>query len=259
MCFSLYENIIETHYKTSRLSHDPKAYGWCLNNRLMSPLAASWTHPFSSGMHFFFLRAHTFRFRRIWRITPTRSSSTRWFSTADTSMYLQSYRTAIVLPAEKKGKFTLNTVIAAISCKVSSIFSRRRYQFYLGDKCTFKGRNNLKIIKPLGMWCTCWWRNTHMSQGISRYGSLTRSVKLQVAHAPGMPGTFSPPPRVSDPDMHHRTCVSHLPWCIPGSLISGFLWSRWRGKRSRVSRRMHNLQFYVPGKRPIAMENSCAV
>ena len=33
-------------------------------------------------------------------------------------------------------------------------------------------------------------------------GPLTRYVKLRVAHAPGMPGTFSPPPQVRDPDMH---------------------------------------------------------
>ena len=31
---------------------------------------------------------------------------------------------------------------------------------------------------------------------------------------------------------------------MPGSLISGSLWSQWRGKRSRHSRRMHNMQFY---------------
>ena len=39
-------------------------------------------------------------------------------------------------------------------------------------------------------------------------GPLARYVKLRVAYAPGMSGTFSPPPRVSDPDMHHtsRTC-----------------------------------------------------
>ena len=56
-----------------------------------------------------------------------------------------------------------------------------------------------------------------------------------------MPGTFSPPPWVSDPDMHHGTCVMHMPWCMPGSLTLGFLWSRWRGKRSRHSRHMRNL------------------
>ena len=47
--------------------------------------------------------------------------------------------------------------------------------------------------------------------------------KIAVAHAPGMPGTFSPPPRVSDPDMHHGTCVTHVPWCMPGLLTSIFL------------------------------------
>ena len=76
---------------------------------------------------------------------------------------------------------------------------------------------------------------------------------LRVAHAPGMPGTFSPRPRVSDPDMHHDTCVTHVSWCMPGSLTSGFLWNRWRGKRSRHSRRMRNPQFYVSGKRPITV------
>ena len=28
--------------------------------------------------------------------------------------------------------------------------------------------------------------------------------------------------------MHHGTCVTHVPWCKPGSLTNGFLWSRWR-------------------------------
>ena len=63
---------------------------------------------------------------------------------------------------------------------------------------------------------------------------------------------FSPPPRVSYPEMHNGTCVTHVPWCMPGSLTSGFLWSRWRGNRSRHSRRMRNPQFYVSVKRPIA-------
>ena len=75
--------------------------------------------------------------------------------------------------------------------------------------------------------------------------------KIPGAHAPGMPGTFSPLPQVSDPDMHHGTCVTHVPWCMSGSLTSGFLWNRRRGKRSRHSRRRRNLQFYVSGKRPI--------
>ena len=62
------------------------------------------------------------------------------------------------------------------------------------------------------------------------YGLLARYVKLCVAHAPGMPGTFSPPPRVSDSDKHHGTCVTHVPWRMPGSLASGFLCQSAAGK-----------------------------
>ena len=82
---------------------------------------------------------------------------------------------------------------------------------------------------------------------------LTRYAKLRVAHAPGMPETFFPPPWISDPDMHHGTCVTHVPWCMPGSLTSGFLWSRWRGKRSRHSRCMRNPQFCASGKGPMGL------
>ena len=49
-------------------------------------------------------------------------------------------------------------------------------------------------------------------------------------------------PLLSDPGMHYGTCVTvHVgianPWC--------------RGKRSRYSRRTHNPQFYISGKRPM--------
>ena len=71
------------------------------------------------------------------------------------------------------------------------------------------------------------------------------NVKLWILHAPGMLGTFSPPARVSGPDMHHGTCLMHVPWCILGSLTSGFIWSRWRGKLSQHARRMCHSQFFV--------------
>ena len=54
--------------------------------------------------------------------------------------------------------------------------------------------------------------------------------KIAGAHAPGMPGTFSPSPQVSAPDMHHGTCVTHVPWCMPGLVTSGFRWNRRRGE-----------------------------
>ena len=30
-----------------------------------------------------------------------------------------------------------------------------------------------------------------------------------------------PNPLVNDPGMHHGTCVTHVPWCMSGSLTSG--------------------------------------
>ena len=58
------------------------------------------------------------------------------------------------------------------------------------------------------------------------HGPLARYVKLSDANAPGMPGTFSPPPTskkimVSDPGMQNDTCVTHVPWCMSGLLIRG--------------------------------------
>ena len=46
----------------------------------------------------------------------------------------------------------------------------------------------------------------------------------------GNAGNVFPSPQISDPDIHHGTCVTHVPWCMPGSLTSGFLWNRRRGK-----------------------------
>ena len=60
-----------------------------------------------------------------------------------------------------------------------------------------------------------------------------------------------PPQIVSELDMHHGTCMTHMPWCMPGSLTGGFLLSRWRGKRSLHPRCMRNPQYYVSGKRPM--------
>ena len=91
----------------------------------------------------------------------------------------------------------------------------------------------------------------NIEQLLQPMGPLARYVKLWVVHAPGMPGTSSPPLRVCDPDMHHGTCVTRLAWCMTGSITIRFLWSWWRGKRSRHSRRICNMHFCVSRKRTI--------
>ena len=66
-------------------------------------------------------------------------------------------------------------------------------------------------------------KQKQLQADVSHQWASCQIIKLRFAHAPGMQGTFSPPPRVSDPDMHHSTCVTHVPWCMSGSLTSGFL------------------------------------
>ena len=58
-------------------------------------------------------------------------------------------------------------------------------------------------------------------------------------------------PLVSDPGMHYGRCITHVLWCMSGSLTS-----RCRGKRSQHSWRMRNPQFYVSGKRPMQAESN---
>ena len=53
-------------------------------------------------------------------------------------------------------------------------------------------------------------------------------------------------PLVSDPSMHHGTCVY-----ARAVMHAGIANLRWWGKRSRHSRRLRNPQFYVSGKRPM--------
>ena len=84
-------------------------------------------------------------------------------------------------------------------------------------------------------------------------GPLARYVKMWVAHASGMPGTFSLPPtsnettswrpRHASRHVRHARAVMHV----------GLAYSQWQRKRSRHSRRMRNPRFYLSGKRPYWM------
>ena len=78
----------------------------------------------------------------------------------------------------------------------------------------------LSVIQCMNAW----------GRGMTTWASCQIRKLAGPVRAPGMAGTFSPPPRVSDPYIHHGTCVTRVPWCMPGSLINGFLWSRRRRK-----------------------------
>ena len=126
--------------------------------------------------------------------------------------------------------------------------SLRKYKIYL-DFQSYPNTEMSQVVKSL---LHGW--NVSSMQHAQHHGPLARYVKWRVAHAPGMPGTFSSPPWVSDPDTYHGMCVTHVLWCKPGSLTTSFLWSQGRGKRSWHSRSMRNQQFYVSGKRPMVAD-----
>ena len=82
-------------------------------------------------------------------------------------------------------------------------------------------------------------------------GSITLYVKLWFAHAPGLSGTCFPLPiskkTASKISLHAPRHVRD----VRAVMHVGIANPRWRGKRSRHSRRMHKSQFYVSGKRPM--------
>ena len=83
-------------------------------------------------------------------------------------------------------------------------------------------------------------------------GSLTRYVKLWVAHAPRMSETFPPPPTSKETTSSRSCHASRLGRHARALMHGGIANPRWRGKLSRHSRRMRNPQFYVSGKLPIS-------
>ena len=70
--------------------------------------------------------------------------------------------------------------------------------------------------------------------------------KIASCACAGNAGSVFPAPRVRDPDMHHGTCVTHVPWCMLGSLTSRLPWSRWWGKHSGACA-TRNLTYLVRG------------
>ena len=61
-------------------------------------------------------------------------------------------------------------------------------------------------------------------------------------------------PLVSDPDMHHGTCVMHVPWCTCRDACRDRLPSV-AGKTFPAFPAHAHQQFYVSGKRPIGVED----
>ena len=82
-------------------------------------------------------------------------------------------------------------------------------------------------------WCTVLYRGS--TPGPNSPWASCQKRRIARCACAGNDGNVFPSLLVSDFDMHHGTCVTHVPWCTPGSLTSGFLWHRSWGNRSRYS------------------------
>ena len=103
-----------------------------------------------------------------------------------------------------------------------------------------------KPIGPPYQWLSNW------SCHSLAMGLLPYMVKLRVAHAPGMPGTFSPQPTSKEIASYRSRHASRHVRDARAVMHVGINNQRWWGKRSRHSRRMRNPQFCVSGKRQIS-------
>ena len=101
-------------------------------------------------------------------------------------------------------RILVNKIVIEITiCRVFSVTHRWEYL----------KSNTMRLFGPV--------MHTCLSK-LGHHGPLVRYVKLRDAHAPGMPGTFSPPWQVSDPNMHHGTCVTYVPRYMPSMAGKNF-------------------------------------
>ena len=87
------------------------------------------------------------------------------------------------------------------------------------------------------------------------YGPLIRYVKLPVRMRWEYRERFPCHRWLSDPDMQHGTCVTHVPWRMPGSLTSSFLWSRRRGNVPGIPGACATRNFTYLVRGPLALKS----
>ena len=74
---------------------------------------------------------------------------------------------------------------------------------------TLHRRMKLALLITMGSWASCQIRKTVGCACAGNAGNVFPCRRLQRKLL------------VSDPDMHHGTCVTHVPWCMSGSLTRG--------------------------------------
>ena len=96
--------------------------------------------------------------------------------------------------------------------------------------------NHESNFRGVSNWLVSWL----VDYGGIAHGPLARYVKLRVAHGPGIPGTFYPPPISKEIVSWWPQHASRHVRDVRAVMHVGIVNPRWRGKRSRHSRRMRN-------------------
>ena len=92
-------------------------------------------------------------------------------------------------------------------------------------RCPFQGLNYSSFGAFIARWRH--WGREKMTTSYIWYGASWQIHKIADCACAGNTGNVSPrrrlqmKPLVSDPGMHHGTCVTHVPWCMSGSLFRG--------------------------------------
>ena len=83
------------------------------------------------------------------------------------------------------------------------------------------------ILNDMGKFHLHWSTTKHMKWEFRAQWASYQIRKIAGCACAGNAGNVFPrrrfrrKPLVSDPGMHHGTCVTHVPWCMPGSLTCG--------------------------------------
>ena len=94
-------------------------------------------------------------------------------------------------------------------------------------------------ISKISMRFSGWiWLMNKVSKGIVLWCHRTNYLNIIFKQKINLPETF----------------FTFMPWCMPGSLNNGFLWSPWRWRHSWHSQHICIPQFYISGNRPIRWE-----
>ena len=107
--------------------------------------------------------------------------------------------------------------------KISDFQSWFYWSLFLGVKLRISSTVLVIGLVPNNRWQTIISTNDGLISDPYIHGPFTRYIKWWVAPAPGMFSRhrLQRKPLVSDPGIHHGTCVTHVPWCMSGSLTCG--------------------------------------